>query len=65
MPRTSFRQADLERILRAAKNTDCFVEIDLRSLTVKIVPLVDPASSGSRDLISSLAPDGEENWEAN
>lgn len=65
MTRTSFRQADIERILRAARKTDCFVEIDLRSLTVKIVPLVDPARSGSRDLLSSLAPDGEENWDAN
>jgi hypothetical protein len=38
MSRAAFRQADLERILRAAKKVGAVVQVDLRTLEVKILP---------------------------
>jgi len=59
MARTSFRQADLERIFRAAKAIDATVQIDLRTLVVTVLsssstPIVDP--------ITGFRPDGKEDW---
>lgn len=65
MPKTSFRQADIERIIRAARKTDCFVEVDLRMMTMKIVPRVGLLNADSDDSFSTLAHDGAENWDAN
>ncbi|MDK1377073.1 MULTISPECIES: hypothetical protein [unclassified Sinorhizobium] len=59
MSRTNFRQADLERILRAAKKVGAVVQVDLRTLEVKIFP----ASGDVSFLDDGLAPDGPENWD--
>ena len=59
MSRAAFRQADLERILRAAKKVGAVVQVDLRTLEVRILPAAPLASSA----IDGLAPDGLENWE--
>ncbi|MGY5779065.1 hypothetical protein [Rhizobium sp. LEGMi135b] len=60
MSRTSFRQADIERIIRAAKATGAVVQIDLRTLVVTIHPNPEKEKA---DPLTGLAPDGPENWE--
>lgn len=58
MSRATFRQAELERILRAAKKVGAIVQVDLRTLAVSI----QPASAGASDG-HALTPDGHENWD--
>ncbi|EJK83517.1 hypothetical protein PMI03_03172 [Rhizobium sp. AP16] len=60
MTRAAFRQADIERILRAAKAVGAVVQIDLRRLVVTIYPNMDEAKV---DPLTGLAPDGPENWD--
>lgn len=60
MTRTAFRQADIERIIRAAKATGAVVQIDLRTLVVTIDPNPEKEKV---DPFTRLAPDGRENWE--
>lgn len=57
MTRAAFRQADIERILRAAKATGSIVKIDIRTLECTIYPM--PADEPQRD--SSPSP-GEPGW---
>lgn len=64
MSRATFRQADVERILRAARRERAAVQIDIRSLIMTVTPMngdVIPATPAS----PSMAPDGEENWDEN
>lgn len=70
MTRAAFRQADMERIFRAAKSQGMAVQIDIRSLVVTAFPdihkdeLVDTTRGRPRILpVGNLAPDGEENFE--
>ncbi|TCL70594.1 hypothetical protein [Rhizobium sp. BK251] len=70
MTRAAFRQADMERIFRAAKSQGMAVQIDIRTLVVTAIPDIhkaDPVDAGagrSRILpVGNLAPDGEENFE--
>lgn len=59
MTRSSFRQAELERILRAAKAVGATVQIDLRSLVVTVFhPKTD-----AKDPLSEMAADGLESWD--
>lgn len=58
MSKAAFRQADLERILRAAKKVGAVVQVDLRTLEVKILPAPGDVSNAS----DGLAADGPENW---
>ncbi len=60
MTRAAFRQADIERIIRAAKATGAIVQIDLRTLVVTIYPNAEKGNVGP---LSRLAPDGPENWD--
>lgn len=60
MSRASFRQADLQRIMRAAKKTASTVQVDLRSLIVTILPHGAPAEALC-DPTAGLKPDREEN----
>jgi hypothetical protein len=59
MTRGAFRQADMERIFRAAKASGSIVKIDLRTLVVTVLPAGDQSSPGVQP---TLAPDGAENW---
>ncbi|MGT2444451.1 hypothetical protein ACU4I5_18505 [Ensifer adhaerens] len=59
MPRAAFRQADIERILRAARNTESIVQIDLRNLVVTVLPRPEPSMPEQM----TFAQDGKENWD--
>lgn len=70
MTRAAFRQADMERIFRAAKSQGMAVQIDIRSLIVTAIPdihnqkSVDPVPpKGGILSVGNIAPDGEENFE--
>lgn len=58
MTRAAFRQADIERIFRAAKAIGASVEIDLKTLVVT----VRPAKAEDAGSVPGQAPDGKENW---
>jgi len=57
--RAAFRQADIERIIRAAKAAGAIVQIDLRTLVVTI----HPDRADGIKIPASMAPDGPENWD--
>lgn len=59
MPRTNFRQRDLERIFRAAKATGATVQIDLKTLSVTVIPTPEQPTVS----LQGFAPDGKENWD--
>lgn len=59
MSRANFRQADIERILRAARSTGSVVQIDLRNLVATVLPGAEP--SIPEQMV--LAQDGKENWD--
>ncbi len=59
MSRAAFRQRELERILKAAKQANGIVEIDLRTL---VATIRFPADSRIEEL-SYLALDGPERWD--
>ncbi|HEY0125014.1 MAG TPA: hypothetical protein VGC14_25270 [Rhizobium sp.] len=70
MSRVAFRQADIERIIRAADRQGAAVQIDIRSLVVTVIPgihkadYIDANAGRPRILpLGNLAPDGEENFE--
>lgn len=63
MSKASFRQADVERILRAARREKVAVQIDIRSLIMTMTPINPVANQNNSD--PGMAPDGEENWNAN
>ena len=56
----AFREADIERIIRAAKATGAVVQIDLRTLVVTIHPNSERLGV---ERATRLAPDGSENLE--
>ncbi|MCC2612640.1 hypothetical protein [Neorhizobium petrolearium] len=60
MTRASFRQADIERIIRAAEKTGATVQVDLRSLVVTIFPGTGLLPKPAPPL--HFTPDGKENW---
>lgn len=70
MTRAAFRQADMERIFRAAKSEGMAVTIDIKTLVVTAIPdihrpmLVDLVGTEGTNLPSgNLAPDGKEEWD--
>jgi hypothetical protein len=70
MTRAAFRQADIERIIRAADRQGAVLQIDIRSLVVTVIPglnlqeKVDKNLEMSRILsLVDMTPDGEENWD--
>jgi hypothetical protein len=67
--RAAFKQADVERIIRAAERTGAGVEIDIRTLSIRLIPganrpNVDNAANPERN---PPADDGvgygKENWD--
>ncbi|MBB3411284.1 hypothetical protein FHT87_005237 [Rhizobium sp. BK316] len=70
MTRAAFRQADMERIFRAAKSQGMAVTIDIKTLVVTAIPdihkqkMVDAPSIDPGMVPSgNLAPDGKEDWD--
>lgn len=70
MTRAAFRQADMERIFRAAKSQGMAVQIDIKTLVVTAIPdihkteLVDATGASLANLsLGNLAPDGKEEWD--
>lgn len=70
--RAPLRQADLSRLMRAAKRAGVIAEIDMGGAVIRILPdsptatrsegLDKQPSSGSPYRLGPLAEDGEENW---
>ncbi|KQV43262.1 MULTISPECIES: hypothetical protein [unclassified Rhizobium] len=70
MTRAAFRQADMERIFRAAKSQGMAVSIDIKTLVVTAIPAIHKpdgidASSEAPGMIrtGNGAPYGKENWD--
>lgn len=70
MSRTNFRQADIERVIRAAKAEGAAVQMDMRTLVVTVIPTihrpieVDQRFQKTRILpVSNFAPDGKDNFD--
>ncbi|WP_042779156.1 hypothetical protein [Sinorhizobium fredii] len=59
MSRANFRQSDMERIFKAARQTGATVQIDLRTLIVTVLPAPEPSIREQLGLV----PDGKENWD--
>lgn len=70
MSRAKFRQADVERLIKAAGRQGAALNVDLYSMVVTIIPAihrpggVDTAlgSTGTSEA-GIYAPDGKENWD--
>lgn len=68
MTRAAFRQADIERLFRAAKNEGMAIHIDIKTLVVTATPTQNgsidvPKPSGAMIRPGNYAPDGEEDWD--
>lgn len=65
MARGSFRQAEIERLLRAAKKAGAVVQVDLRTLVATIVPLEEDDRRNLREPYRTLffPPDGKDAFE--
>jgi hypothetical protein len=68
----AFRQADMERIIRAAKSENAAVQVDLRTLVVTVIPEapkqkeLDERIGHTRIIpLGNLAPDGKDNFDEN
>ncbi len=69
MSKAAFRQADMERIFKAAAKAGAVVQMDMKTLIATVMPLVPEKlvdSEGNPLGIlpsGNFAPDGEENWD--
>jgi hypothetical protein len=70
MSRAKFRQADVERLIKAAKCQGAALRVDLQTLVVTIIPVIhspEPIDTapvpGSTSGAGTYAPDGKENWD--
>jgi hypothetical protein len=70
MSKVAFRQADMERIIRAAGREGAAVQIDMRTLTLTVLPGAASliAIDSSRNQTPNFppghfAPDGEDNFD--
>lgn len=70
MSHGAFRQADMERIIRAARSEGAAVQVDLRTLVVTVIPIIhrqdglDERVGNTRILsLGALAPDGKDNFD--
>jgi hypothetical protein len=70
MSHGTFRQADMERIIRAAKSEGAAVQVDLRTLVVTVIPDIlkqkelDERLDRTRIIpLGNLAPDGKDNFD--
>lgn len=72
MARGAFRQADVQRIIRAAGKEGALLQVDIRSLVITVIPSEGRGAAESLTDMSggilppgALAPDGKENWDEN
>lgn len=70
MTRVAFKQADIQRIFRAAKSEGMAVAIDIRSLTFTAIPsqhlqneLDEKLKNSGMIQTSNIAQFGRENWD--
>ncbi|MBW9090871.1 hypothetical protein JNB91_23955 [Rhizobium wenxiniae] len=69
MSKVAFKQADMERIFKAAARAGSVVQMDMKTLIATILPvdpekLVDGEGNSLAILPSgNFAPDGKENWD--
>ncbi len=63
MTRGSFRQADIERLIRAAEKTGAAVQVDLKTYVVTIFPGAGAAPKPAPPLQLPQVSDGKENWD--
>ena len=69
MSRAAFRQADMERVIRAAVKSGAFVQMDMKTLIATVMRanpenLLDEEGNPLGTLPSgNFAPDGKENWD--
>lgn len=69
MARTSLRQSDFVRVMRAADRTGSRLQIDMKTLTVLVIPPTEvatldlPERDSSTPPLGAYAPDGKENFE--
>ncbi|CDN52497.1 Hypothetical protein RG1141_CH01320 [Neorhizobium galegae bv. officinalis bv. officinalis str. HAMBI 1141] len=69
MSKVAFKQADMERIFKAAAKAGAVVQMDMKTLIATILPLdpeklVDGEGNSLGNLPSgNFAPDGKENWD--
>ncbi len=69
MTKVAFKQADMERIFKAAAKAGAVVQMDMKTLIATILPadpekLVDGEGNPLGILPSgNFAPDGKENWD--
>lgn len=69
MSKAAFRQADMERIFRAAAVAGLSVQVDMRTLVATVIPTIhrDAGIDERRDKTrilppGNLAPDGKDNF---
>ncbi|NSZ65165.1 hypothetical protein G6L16_018640 [Agrobacterium tumefaciens] len=67
MSHGNFRQADLQRIIRAARNEGAAFQVDLRTLVVTVIPdragVLDERLAARISHLGTLAPDGKDNFD--
>ncbi|CDZ65540.1 Hypothetical protein NGAL_HAMBI2605_38130 [Neorhizobium galegae bv. orientalis] len=69
MSKVAFKQADMERIFKAAAKAGAVVQMDMKTLLATILPLdieklVDGEGNSLGNLpVGNFALDGKENWD--
>jgi rRNA processing protein Krr1/Pno1 len=63
MARATFHQAEIERVLRAARKTNCVVRIDMKTLVMTITPTAENKTIGAETDAPFCTQDGKENWD--
>lgn len=63
MARSALRQADLERLMKAAAKTDSFLRVDMKTLVVTVLPLTEMTASERLLANGGVARGGKENWD--
>lgn len=56
------RQADLERLIRAAAKTDSVLRSDMNTLVVTVLPLAALTEAERQSMTGGLSPDAKEYW---
>lgn len=67
MPSVSFIQADMERLIKAAKKQGAVIKFNMRTKDAWIIPAPEKLDIGvetdGNPFAGNFAPDGKENWD--